>query len=158
MAEDRQRKCAGASATTRYGRSVSPPQFPSRFALSNLGKKSEKLNSLFSNPCALFKKEYFNNSLCFNHFRTPLQITGGYTTQDISFSASIRPSIAIPFRMRTFKKQARKLCRMRSSKTKNLKLFIMNSSEKTPGGGTPLQSSRPPRDSQTLPHRAGLTP
>ncbi len=44
------------------------------------------------------------------------------------------PLITIPFRIRTSPKSAPNPFRMRSFKTKNLKLFRMNSSEKIPGG------------------------
>jgi hypothetical protein len=122
---------------THRSRRVPASQFPSRFALVLLCDKSEKLTSLFSNHCALFQKEYFNNSFSINHLHTLLQNTGVYTPQDTSvFSASLRPSIAIPFRIRTYAKTARNPFRMRTSKRKDLKLFRMNSSKKT-GEGVP---------------------
>jgi hypothetical protein len=122
---------------THRSRRVPASQFPSRFALVLLCDKSEKLTSLFSNHCALFQKEYFNNSFSINHLHTLLQNTGVYTPQDTSvFSASLRPSIAIPFRIRTYAKTARNPFRMRTSKRKDLKLFRINTYKKT-GRGAP---------------------
>ena len=118
----------------RPSKSVSASQFLSRFALSPFCKKSEKLNSLFSHSCALFKKECFNNSFSLNRFRALLQNTGGYTLQDTSFPASIRLPIAIPFRIRTSEKHVRKPRRIRTSKTQDLKSFRIRTYEKIPPG------------------------
>ena len=43
---------------------------------------------------------------------------------------------AIPFKIRTYEKRTRNSCRIRTSKTQNLRLFRMNTYEKT-GGGVP---------------------
>jgi hypothetical protein len=47
------------------------------FVLCTLLQERQKLNSLFSNSCALFKKEYFSNFFTISNFQTLLQNTGG---------------------------------------------------------------------------------
>jgi hypothetical protein len=142
---------------SRIERSVTASRFSSRFAPSLFCKKSQKLNPLFSNSSALFKKENSDNSFPTNHFCTLLQNTGSVPTPFFS----VLPLLTIhdsrftnSFRIRTSEKHARKPCRMRTSKTRGLKSFRIRSYKKTgEGGGVPpavtSPTSRPyffPRD------------
>jgi hypothetical protein len=134
---------------SRIERSVTASRFSSRFAPSLFCKKSQKLNPLFSNSSALFKKENSDNSFPTNHFCTLLQNTGSVPTPFFS----VLPLLTIhdsrftnSFRIRTSEKHARKPCRMRTSKTRGLKSFRIRSYKKTGEGvGCPLPLLRPPR-------------
>jgi hypothetical protein len=59
----------------------------SSLTLSLFCAQSEKINPLFSNSSALFKKECFDKPLAINGFRTLLQNTRGWG--DLSFSARL---------------------------------------------------------------------
>ncbi len=99
-------------------------------------KKPKKLNPLFSNPSALFKKEYFANSFPIKGFRTLLQNTGGtpstakiHLLRALATHCSLFATISLPFNTyKTDRKQT------------TLTSFGMNTYAKPRGGLTGLFS------------------
>lgn len=102
-----------SSQSSRAYRAPTPP-LSSRATRPKVPTTSEKI-CFFLSSCS----RYFPPSLITDH-GTP--------------ATRLSPSVTKSFTMRTSEKHARNSFRMRSFKTKDLKLFRMNSSEKTPGG------------------------